>query len=562
MKNYPLFQPVTLQQYKGKVHYYLRETTGVSIANKKLQTLLLILLISTVLYAIPFPPAKASPQNESWTSLAPMPTARGGLGIAVAYGKIYAIGGTNGNSMLNVNEEYDPVTNRWSTKAPMPTARSGFAISVYQNRIYCIGGSNAENNFIPNTEVYDPVTDTWESKSSMPTPRADLSASIVNDKIFLIGGKKYSSATPYYRQTDVNEVYDPASDTWSRNSPMPTAVQGYASTVIGDRIYFVGGSKPSSQPGFDTVINANQIYYAKNDSWSTGKIMNTTITYGSATSTTGFMAPTNLYYIGGFSANSFTNKIQVYNPESNLWTDEFPMPTQRGYLSVTSINDVIYAIGGFDGQNWLNANERFIPLNYGQIPPIIQINSPENKTYNEVQLAYTINRGTSWVGYSLDNQANITLTGQLNLTGLSQGSHQVIVYANDTSENMGKSKIVYFLFDSIAPKITILLPQNQSYQSSDVQLTFNLEESTPLLSYSLDGQNPNAIIGNLTLPALPDGSHYLTIYATDELGNSGTSETVYFTITSFPTFLFATIITIIIIMLASGYLFFKRRKPT
>ncbi|MBE3116643.1 galactose oxidase, partial [Candidatus Bathyarchaeota archaeon] len=33
-----------------------------------------------------------------------MPTARGGLGVAVAHGKIYAIGGTNGNSMLNVNE--------------------------------------------------------------------------------------------------------------------------------------------------------------------------------------------------------------------------------------------------------------------------------------------------------------------------------------------------------------------------------------------------------------------------------------------------------------------------
>jgi N-acetylneuraminic acid mutarotase len=491
-----------------------------------------------------------------------MPTARGGLGVAVAYGKIFAIGGTKGSSMFNVNEEYDPNTDRWSTKASMPTARSGFAISVYQNRIYCIGGSNAQNNFIANTEVYDPVTDTWESKSSMPTPRADLSASIVNDKIFLVGGKKYSSTTPYYRQTDVNEVYDPESDTWSRNSPMPTAVQGYASTVIGDKIYLVGGSKPSFQPGLDIVVNANQIYDTKNDSWSAGKIMSITTTYGSATSTMGFMASTNLYYIGGFSDNIFTNKIQVYNPENNSWTDEFPMPTSRGYLGVTSINDVIYAIGGFDGQNWLNANEQFIPLDYGKIPPIIQINSPENKTYNEVQLAYTINRGTSWVGFSLDNQANITLTGQLNLTGLTQGSHQVIIYANDSSGNMGKSTIVYFTFDSIAPKITILLPQNQSYGSSDVQLTFNLEESAPLLSYSLDGQNPSAILGNLTLPALPDGSHHLTIYVTDELGNSGASETVYFTITSFPTFLFAAIITIIVILLASGYLVFKSRKPT
>ena len=44
-----------------------------------------------------------------------MPTARSNLGVAVVDGKIYAIGGYNGNN-LGTNEMYDPENNTWTTK--------------------------------------------------------------------------------------------------------------------------------------------------------------------------------------------------------------------------------------------------------------------------------------------------------------------------------------------------------------------------------------------------------------------------------------------------------------
>ncbi len=62
------------------------------------------------------------------------------------------------------------------------------------------------------------------------------------------------------------------------------------------------------------------------------------------------------------------------------------MPTPRAYLAVAVVNDVLYAIGGFDGQNWLNTIEQYKPVGYGTVPPKIQITSPENKTYSEVTL--------------------------------------------------------------------------------------------------------------------------------------------------------------------------------
>ncbi|HEX7483117.1 MAG TPA: kelch repeat-containing protein, partial [Candidatus Bathyarchaeia archaeon] len=204
-----------------------------------------MLIALTLLPAINLPQTKAAEPQSSWTTMTPMLTARGGFGVAVVDGKIYAIGGLAGNDLpVSVTEEYNPQTNEWTSKTPMPTPRSGFAITVYQNKIYVIGGS-VGYGYVGNNEVYDPLSNTWETKTSMPTPRADLSANLVDDKIYLIGGKKYSSTTPFFNETNINEVYDPTNDSWTTKTPVPTSVQGYASTVLNDKIYVMGGSLQS-----------------------------------------------------------------------------------------------------------------------------------------------------------------------------------------------------------------------------------------------------------------------------------------------------------------------------
>jgi hypothetical protein len=223
------------------------------------------------------------------------------------------------------------------------------------------------------------------------------------------------------------------------------------------------------------------------------------------------------------------------------------------------INDVIYAIGGFDGTNWLNTVEMYKPFGYGTVPPQVQITSPDNETYSNVTLSYNVNKGTAWVGYSVDNQANITMQGQTALGNLSQGSHSVKVYANDTLGNMGGSSTVYFSIDTVPPVILIILPLNQSYGSTDIQLTFNVNEATKDLSYSLDNNVQTPIVGNVSLPALSNGAHHLTVYATDETGNSA-SKTVYFTIAPFPTVTIVAVAVIGVIVAAGGYLFYKRKK--
>ncbi len=522
----------------------------------------MLIIVTIVLPASYFPitKAQATQDQSSWTSITPMPTARGGLSVATVNGKIYAIGGMSGDAPVNVNEVYDPESNDWTTEAPMPTARSGCAVAVYDNEIYVIGGTVGNNGFVGNNEVYNPATNTWGTEASMPTPRAYLSANVVNGKIYLIGGEEYSSISPYYIETNLTEVYDPATNTWTTGTPIPIAVYGYASTVTDGEIHIIGGSQASHSQGSSIFFDSNQLYNPQTDTWSLEANLPSAVAFGAAASTEGLMAPSLLYVIGGYFVNSYSSTVQAYNSSSNSWSTGISMPTARAFLDVAVVNDVLYAIGGFDGQNWLDTVEEYTPIGYGTAPPIIQINLPQNQTYNKVTLNFTVNKATEWMGYSLDNHRNVTINGETQLFNLSQGAYNIILYANDSLGNMGVSNRVFFSVDTIAPNIVISFPLNQTYSSTDIQLTLEVNKTVKWLAYSLDGEQNVTIIGNVTLPALSTGSHRLTVYATDQIGNTG-SKTVYFNIAPFPTVTVVGVAASIMIAFAAGYILFDRRKP-
>ncbi len=523
--------------------------------------MIFMLIALTLLPAINLPPTKGAETESSWTTMTPMLTARGGFGVAVVDGKIYAIGGlTGGDLPVSITEEYNPQTNEWTSKTPMPTPRSGFAITVYQNKIYVIGGS-VGYGYVGNNEVYDPISNTWETKTSMPTPRADLCANLVNDEIYLIGGKKYSSTTPFFNETNINEVYYPVNDSWSTKTSIPTAVQGYASTVFNAKIYVMGGSLKSLSLENTLTTDATQVFNPENDTWSLAANLPHAVSYGAAGMTEGIMALERIYYIGGHSIGKFTGQAQAYNYKNNSWSIVESMPTSRAYLGVAVVNDVLYAIGGFDGTNWLNVNEQYNPIGYGTVAPKVQIISPDNKTYSNVTLSYKINRGTQWIGYSIDNHPNVTIKTETNLLGLSEGNHNVTIYANDSLGNMGSSNTVFFSVDILPPILQILVPQNQTYGVIDIQLTFTINEAFSNLAYSLDGQSKKDIVGNVTLPALSNGAHRLTLYAADDLGNLA-EKTVFFNVSPFPIVAIAAVVAIAIIVIASGYLLYKHKNSS
>ncbi len=111
-------------------------------------------------------------------------------------------------------------------------------------------------------------------------------------------------------------------------------------------------------------------------------------------------------------------------------------------------------------------------------PPSITVLSPQNKTYtaNNIPLSFSVNESTSWIGYSLDNLANVTITGNTTLTELSSGVHTIVVYANDTSGNMGSSRTVYFnVVSDILPATVSVYPQTLNLKSDGRWITCVIE---------------------------------------------------------------------------------------
>ena len=80
------------------------------------------------------------PETNSWTAGVDLPETSVGTGAAAAGldGKMYLLGGEEAESANVV--AFDPQTGAWAEVAPMPTARVFVAVAVVNHRLFAIGG--------------------------------------------------------------------------------------------------------------------------------------------------------------------------------------------------------------------------------------------------------------------------------------------------------------------------------------------------------------------------------------------------------------------------------------
>jgi hypothetical protein len=79
-------------------------------------------------------------------------------------------------------------------------------------------------------------------------------------------------------------------------------------------------------------------------------------------------------------------------------------------------------------------------------PPVVIVSSPTSKTYEpeDIPLTFTVNEPASWMGYSLDGQADVTIAGNTTLSGLAIGAHNLTVSAVDLTGLRGVSGTIQF----------------------------------------------------------------------------------------------------------------------
>jgi hypothetical protein len=159
----------------------------------------------------------------------------------------------------------------------------------------------------------------------------------------------------------------------------------------------------------------------------------------------------------------------------------------------------------------------------------------------------------------------------LNVSDLSNGQHKMEVTASFTANINNlfvptydfSSEPVYFtVYNTPPPSVSIISLENKTYNEMDLSLIFAVDKSTSWIAYSLDNQANVTISGNVTLPELSYGSHRITVYANNSLGNMGASETIYFSISEpFPVAPVAAASVATVVVVGVGLLvYFKKRK--
>jgi N-acetylneuraminic acid mutarotase len=431
----------------------------------------------------------------------------------------------------------------WSTKASMRVARSHLGVAEVNGKIYAVGGYNGK--VLGTNEEYDPTTDTWISKTPMPTPRMDFGIAVFQNKIYCIGGQNSNGAI------GVNEVYDPTTDTWEIRVPMPNARWGLKANVVRGKIYLIGGQSQGN-PRMRLVRNdtsLNEVYDPTTDSWNTKTPMpNAATDYVSA------VVDDKIYIIGGLgsSVSGILYLNQVYNAKTDTWSSASPdfiilNAAVAGATTGVNAPKLIYVIGGYYGQTtdfdepYKRMNQIYIPRNdsWALCTPM----PIDNWGYAVAvvdDLLYAIG------GANINN--NIYYAHNLQYTPVGYGTPD--------------PSYVPPLNDSTAPEIAVLSPENQTYYTTDIQLNLIVNEPDCWISYELDGQTVGAFTGNASLTSLPQGMHTLTVYATDAAGNTGTSMTIYFTVTPIPSWLIIAVVLVAVAAIIIGLAVYRKRKIT
>jgi hypothetical protein len=212
----------------------------------------------------------------------------------------------------------------------------------------------------------------------------------------------------------------------------------------------------------------------------------------------------------------------------------------------------------------------------------VTMTSPENRTYAVKRVMVYFNWSSyinehevpRWIGYSIDDQTMVTVGNTTTaseygtyLENLVDGVHNFKVIVSGSIQEV-YSVETQFTVDTTHPSVTILSPQNTTYQNG-VPLEFKVNEPTDLLSYIIDSNDVIINPENNTILDLPEGPHSISVSASDKAGLTGTSEQVFFTVglqqqdgsqTGLPTqYCVAIILAAVIAVVTVAYLLIKNR---
>jgi len=218
--------------------------------------------------------------SNRWNKEEPLPMPLNHANVATVGQKIYVLGGLATGSgqwpnwvAIGNSWVYDPMSKVWSALPPSPagTHRGSSAVGVYKDTIYLAGGlgtlAASSYKSVNTVTAYNTRRKQWSTLPSLPTVLDHSGGALVGNILYVIGGRVNGSE---HGAGNVGTVYalDVTSRKlcWVEKAPMPTARSGFATAVVGEKIYTFGGEGDRSRP--DTYVFADvEVFDTVNGTW-------------------------------------------------------------------------------------------------------------------------------------------------------------------------------------------------------------------------------------------------------------------------------------------------------
>ena len=191
----------------------------------------------------------------------------------------------------------------------------------------------------------------WTSKTVLPANLSDYQAVSHKTHVYVIGGQKGCTSSDTCAGTVVNTVYqyDTKLDKYTTKLAITAnnvaAVRyRYASAVVGDKIYIIGGLTADTATG---MLKTTLIYDISTNSWSDGPNMAT-----GRSDTCAAVVGSKIYVVAGYQSIDPINVLDTVEvldtaAVSPAWTTAPSLPAKRGDITCASSGGKVYAIGGY-----------------------------------------------------------------------------------------------------------------------------------------------------------------------------------------------------------------------
>ncbi|XP_039396711.1 kelch-like protein 8 isoform X2 [Mauremys reevesii] len=239
--------------------------------------------------------------KNNWFFGPEMNSRRRHVGVISVGGKVYAVGGHDGNEHLGSMEMFDPVTNKWMMKASMNTKRRGIALASLGGPIYAIGGLD-DNTCFSDVERYDIESDRWSGVASMNTPRGGVGSVALVNYVYAVGGNDGVASLSSV------ERYDPHLDKWIEVKEMGQRRAGNGVSELHGCLYVVGGFDDNSP------LSSVERFDPRNNKWE--YVAELTTPRGGVGIAT-LMGK--IFAVGGHNGNAYLNTVEAFDPVMNRW---------------------------------------------------------------------------------------------------------------------------------------------------------------------------------------------------------------------------------------------------